>query len=78
MDYCAIVVRQKDDEMIEIITFDNEADALKKAWETSTYKPDWFVYVFFNISSGKYIIDCVGLAHSDEKLIATFYKGEKQ
>ena len=78
MDYCAIVVCQKDNEMIEIITFEKEADALKKAWETSTYKPDWLVYVFFSMSSGKYVIDYTGIVYSDEKLIATFYKGEKQ
>lgn len=64
--------------MIEIITFDKEADALKKAWEISMLNQHWFVYVLFSMSSGKYVIDYADIVYSDEKLIATFYKGEKQ
>lgn len=60
------------------VTTDKEDDALKKAWEISMLNQHWFVYVFFSMSSGKYVIDYTGIVYSDEKLIAIFYKGEKQ
>jgi len=50
--------------------------ARERAKEESLDHPDHFIYLLRS-NSGYYLIDHIGLKHSDEKIIFTFKNGEK-
>jgi len=50
--------------------------ARERAIEESFFHPDHFIYLLRS-NSGFYLIDHLGLIHSDEKIIFTFKNGEK-
>jgi hypothetical protein len=50
--------------------------ARETAKEESLSHPDHFIYLFKN-NSGGYLIDHLGIVHSDERILLTFKKGEK-
>ena len=49
--------------------------ARETAREESIEHPDHFIYLLRN-NYGMYLIDHIGLKHSDEKIIITFKNGE--
>ena len=57
--------------------YDNKAKAMLNAIDFSDKDRDHFYYVIFN-NSGKYLVDLMGIVHSDEKLIVTAYQGSIQ
>ncbi len=52
------------------------AESLETAKQESREHGAFFIYIFGN-TSGMYVIDHIGLPHSDEHVIATFKNGEK-
>lgn len=57
--------------------YQTEAQAITKAIDVSTIYLDQFIYVILSTSSGKYRLDYLGIPYSDERILYTFYKGEK-
>jgi hypothetical protein len=57
--------------------FNSRYQANRLAALLSVLHENKFFYVLHN-NAGVYVVDYMGLIASDEQLIATYYKGEKQ
>ncbi len=57
--------------------YKTEAQAISSAIDYSLKYTDHFIYVILSLSSGKFRLDYIGINYSDERLIATYRKGEK-
>ena len=57
--------------------YENEVKAILNAIDFSDKDRNHFYYVLFN-NAGKYLIDMIGIVHSNEKLLLTIYKGSVQ
>ena len=56
--------------------YKTELSASIAAQDLSNRYRDWFIYVCYNYA-GFWAIDYLGIKYSDEKIVSTFYRGEK-
>ncbi len=56
--------------------YKSELMATIAALDFSMRYRNMFFHVFYNYS-GYYLVDYLGIRYSDEKVLATFYRGEK-
>lgn len=59
------------------MTFKTLSQAKEKAERLSFIEPNWFFYVYLSTSANIYRLDNLGILYSDEKLLATYNKGEE-
>jgi hypothetical protein len=56
--------------------YNTQQEAESAAWAKSCF--DEFFHCVYRNNNGMYIEDTIGIVFSDEQLICTYYKGEKQ